>query len=133
MYYVLDKWDEKRLSPNLGHHELHCKCSYNDCTFTQIHSTIIESFENLRMASGGKPLLTTSAYRCQRHNLDVGGVPNSFHKRGLALDIAVPDHVELEEFVKMASGSGFTYILAYPDEGFIHCQISPKKLFDHFS
>lgn len=31
-----------------------------------------------------------AGYRCPTHNLDVGGVPNSEHTRGLAADIHVP-------------------------------------------
>lgn len=36
----------------------------------------------------GVPFVITSAYRCAAHNRSVGGVTNSAHTRGLAVDIA---------------------------------------------
>ena len=132
MFHQLDKWDERRLSGNLGHHEIRCKCKYPECNHTMIHSTLIEAFETLRQKAGNSPLTITSAYRCQMHNMDVGGVPKSMHKRGLALDIRVPPHIDDEEFYKMCSESGFTFCLQYPEEGFVHCQITLKKKFEHY-
>lgn len=37
----------------------------------------------------GHPIIVTSGYRSQRVNEVVGGVPNSWHKHGLAADIRV--------------------------------------------
>jgi uncharacterized protein YcbK (DUF882 family) len=36
----------------------------------------------------GVPFVITSAYRCEKHNAAVGGVPGSAHTKGLAVDIA---------------------------------------------
>lgn len=132
MFILLDKWEEQRLSENLGHHEVRCKCKDPECNHTFLHTTVIEAFECLRRKSGNQPLLITSAYRCQSHNAHVGGVPKSLHKRGLAVDVMVPPHINQEEFYKMASESGFTFCLLYPEENFVHCQISLKKKFEHY-
>lgn len=35
----------------------------------------------------GKPIVISSGYRCPRLNAAVGGVPNSYHTRGMAVDI----------------------------------------------
>ena len=36
----------------------------------------------------GIPFVINSAYRCERHNKAVGGVPGSAHTKGLSVDIA---------------------------------------------
>lgn len=36
----------------------------------------------------GIPFVINSAYRCEKHNAKVGGVPGSAHTKGLAVDIA---------------------------------------------
>jgi uncharacterized protein YcbK (DUF882 family) len=36
----------------------------------------------------GVPFVINSAYRCERHNKEVGVVPGSAHTKGLAVDIA---------------------------------------------
>ena len=36
----------------------------------------------------GIPWVINSAYRCEKHNAEVGGVPGSAHTKGLAVDIA---------------------------------------------
>jgi hypothetical protein len=35
----------------------------------------------------GKPIVISSGYRCPKLNAAVGGVPNSYHTRGMAVDI----------------------------------------------
>ena len=44
----------------------------------------------------GRPVYITSGYRSAKLNARVGGVPNSYHLRGLAADI----HVDNEEHAK---------------------------------
>ena len=45
----------------------------------------------------GRPVYITSGYRSAKLNAKVGGVPNSYHLRGLAADI----HVDNEEHAKV--------------------------------
>ena len=45
----------------------------------------------------GRPVYINSGYRSKRLNARVGGVPNSYHLRGLAADI----HVDNEEHAKV--------------------------------
>lgn len=122
MIYQLEKGAKHKLSPFLSQHEVDCKCKYSDCNFTLIHQSVIDGFEALRLSCGDVPLFITSGYRCQRHNADVGGVPNSHHMRGLATDIICPDHIDQYDFFELCSHAGFTYSLLYPDENFVHCQ-----------
>lgn len=127
MFYQIDKRKGQKLSPNFAQHEADCKCEYRDCTFTTIHSSVLEALEKLRQLCDNKPLYITSFFRCQRHNTDVGGVPNSYHKRGLAVDVAVPSHLTEEDFYSKCSEAGFTFCLLYPEEDFVHCQINLQK------
>lgn len=71
----------------------------------------------------GTPFKITSGYRCERHNREVGGAPNSAHLRGLAADIACPSggarFVILEAlrnvgFIRIGLGSNFIHADAAP-------------------
>ena len=48
------------------------------------------AFEALRARIGGVPLVVLSAYRTPAHNRAVGGVPESQHVQGRALDLRPP-------------------------------------------
>lgn len=89
---------------------------------------ICEEFDKIREAWGG-PLGVTSGYRPEPINRQVGGVPNSYHVRGQALDI-YPVNDSLEKFhrwlLKRWSGG-------YGDgrnKGFIHIDTRNHGRFD---
>ena len=63
-------------------HEFACP----HCGDLKIDSHLILLLEDLREHLS-KPLIVTSGYRCPEHNRKVGGVPNSAHTGGLAVDI----------------------------------------------
>ena len=42
----------------------------------------------------GKPIIVNSAYRCKALNKAVGGVPSSYHARGMAADITAGNKTE---------------------------------------
>lgn len=42
----------------------------------------------------GKPITVNSGYRCKALNEAVGGVPSSFHTKGMAADITTGSHAE---------------------------------------
>lgn len=56
---------------------------------------------------GGTP---TSGFRTEQHNRDVGGVPNSFHTKGQALDIAKTAGMTLDKIVKAFEAQGVKLI-----------------------
>ena len=47
----------------------------------------------------GKPIVVNSGYRCQKHNLEVGGVKNSQHMVGEAADITCADVPRLKQII----------------------------------
>lgn len=47
----------------------------------------------------GGPVVVNSGYRCQKHNLEVGGVVNSQHMNGEAADVCCADNKLLAEII----------------------------------
>lgn len=78
-----------QLSENFHLKEFECSCSYPDCNEVKISMLHIARLQKLRN-EWGKPIHINSAYRCEKHNRDVGGVPGSQHVLGLATDLALP-------------------------------------------
>lgn len=75
-----------------------------------------------------RPVAINSGYRCQKHNLEVGGVANSQHLRGEAADIHCADNERLAKIIE-ANGR-FDQMIRYLDKRgkirFIH--VSWKRL-----
>lgn len=63
------------LSEHFAESEFVCKCCGKGAE--KISPKLIELLEKLRWNIGGYPLYINSAYRCPKHNAEVGGVQNS--------------------------------------------------------
>ena len=67
------------------------------------------------------PVIVTSGYRCQEHNLEIGGAPQSKHILGIASDIVAPKltvkelYIVAERILGNRGGLGY-----YPARGFVH-------------
>ena len=68
----------------------------------------------------GMPLVISSGYRCNRHNNECGGVENSQHIQGNAVDVLVPDNLNLDYMADLARGLGADGVGRYYDSGFVH-------------
>lgn len=64
--------------------ELACKC----CGVTKVNSELMAVLELVRVHFNS-PVTINSGYRCEKHNLSVGGSKNSQHMQGTAADIVV--------------------------------------------
>ena len=71
------------------------------------------------------PFNITSGYRCPKHNKEVGGVKDSAHVSGLAVDITVPDNVARLNIIRGLIIAGFRRIGIGKD--FIHADIDKTK------
>lgn len=71
------------LSRNFSVKEFSCKCP---CGRSLMDDELVKSLQKLRLRYG-QPIYLTSAYRCEMHNIKVGGAPRSLHKKGMAVDI----------------------------------------------
>lgn len=119
MIRIFKKTEKQRLCVGLTLKEFRCRCEHDSCRCTIISSELIEKYERLRIYLGST-LKINSGYRCNRHNLDVGGVAMSRHQTGEAIDISLDtlgylSHNQLEKAIKLA---GFTYCKFY--NSFIH-------------
>ena len=69
----------------------------------------------------GIPFTITSGFRSKKHNKAVGGVPNSSHLTGLAVDIAAPNSRAKFKIMEALMRSGFCRIGM--GQTFIHVDI----------
>lgn len=104
----------KYFSPN----EFRCRCGCG-LGYKDMHPELLGILDELREHLG-RPIIITSAIRCNAHNANVGGTRHSQHKKGTAVDIKV-------EGLASASVSG---ILSewFPDS----CGIGTYPSFTHF-
>ena len=100
--------------------EFECPC----CRQRLISQALVSKLDSAR-AAYGKPIRITSGYRCFLHNLDVGGIATSSHRRGLAVDIEIGSSTERFELIRILIAVGFIRIGI--GEGFIHVDIDPHK------
>lgn len=68
------------------------------------------------------PVVVNSGYRCQKHNLEVGGVVNSQHMKGEAADVCCEDNEKLAEIIE--TNGKYDQLIRYKGAGgkirFIH-------------
>lgn len=71
----------------------------------------------------GKPIRITSGYRDPEHNRRVGGRPNSYHTKGMAVDFVVNGQSprDTQKLLRGWSGGMGCY------NGFTHLDIGPKR------
>ena len=89
-------------------------------------SRLLWILDAIRLVSFDIPIYITSFYRNKPHNIKVGGVANSYHMLGAAVDVTCSDIPALISQLKVFQDS-IKYI-HYPDKNFIHIQLKePKK------
>ena len=94
------------------------------CGNVVIESKLIEILEELRERLG-KPVILTSAYRCEEHNKAIGGVPKSAHTRGYAVDVKAISSRTRYEIVNFLLSKGINRIgIAW---NFIHFDLDLEK------
>lgn len=79
-----------------------------------------------------KPITITSAYRSPALNSAVGGVKNSKHLQGLAVDIRCLHNTDYETLLKII-GSDCRFIKFYPDRHYIHVDFTREFLINFFN
>lgn len=111
--------DVERYSEHFRREEFACACG---CGFgmTEMSEFLIAVLENLR-AKIGRPITINSGGRCVYHNHQVGGVPNSAHTRGTAVDIACYGGEDRWKIVKLALSAGIHGVGIA--QGFIHLDV----------
>lgn len=112
-----------KLSPHFSKSEMACRC----CGNLQIEDRLLTALETLRNLAAA-PVIVNDAYRCPKHNEEVGGVPDSEHTRGIAADVRIPG-MSLQQMYDLAmrvpefANGG---IGAY-DGGFLHVDVREHR------
>ena len=119
--------DESKLSDNFKVSEFKCKCG---CSDLKIDEKLVEHLQKIR-DNFGVPVSINSAYRCTKHNKNVGGSTNSRHTKGQAADIVVKG-VNPAAVAKYAESIGVLGIGLYEtdkDGYFVHIDTRTAKSF----
>lgn len=84
--------------------EFTCKCG---CGLNNMNLKIVKIADEVRKHFG-KPAIVTSGSRCEKHNKEVGGVANSRHLQGKAIDMYVQgiDGGELLKYLQKLVNAG---------------------------
>lgn len=96
----------------------------NHCHKGEVSAVIIEMLDEAR-GIAAVPFYLTSAYRCKTHNKLVGGVVNSAHTYGLAVDISTPTNYVRMRVLSGLIKAGFTRVGIA--DTFIHVDIDGTK------
>ncbi len=86
-----DNWNFKHFK----FEDFNCSC----CGFNNIDLNFVAKLEDMRIEIG-LPFVILSGCRCEKHNKEVGGEPDSAHLKGLAGDIAIPDSGMRNTFIE---------------------------------
>ena len=97
----------------------HCGCGTKD-----MRNTTLAMLEKAREIAG-IPFIINSGRRCESHNKIVGGVKNSAHTRGYAVDICAITGGARFTIIQALLQAGFKRIGVYSN--FIHVDNDPKK------
>lgn len=99
--------------------ECQCGCGSNNM------SSVLMSKLNKAREIAGVPFTVTSGFRCETHNKNVGGVENSSHVFGYAVDIKASSSMEREKVLNGLIKAGFDRIGIA--KTFIHVDVDPNK------
>ena len=94
------------------------------CGKVIIDSRIVETVQRLREYLQ-KPVIITSAYRCPVHNRRIGGIKNSAHVRGYALDVKCTNSKDRQRILEFLMVRVVRRVGIHPR--FIHFDIDPDK------
>ena len=103
--------------------ELSCQCG---CGFNITDKDFLNKLELAREIAD-IPFKITSGARCNKHNKEVGGVDDSAHTKGLAVDIAFKDSHACYVILWSLYQAGFKRIGINFAKSFIHCDVDESK------
>lgn len=108
-------------------YEFACKCNRHNVVDGKnvldhvIDKRLVDVLDKIRERVG-RPVYIESGYRCEDHNREVGGVPNSQHVLGTAADITV-DNISIDELADIAKECGADGVGRYYGLQFVHIDI----------
>ncbi len=102
--------------------EFTCKCG---CGLNNMDVHIMEMLDEARFMAD-TPFIVNCGSRCIEHNKEVGGVKDSSHLYGLAVDISAKNDFQRFKIIGALYLVGFRRILLY--DSFIHVDIDLSKV-----
>ena len=117
---IMDKWARDQVKAFFGRYEFQCEC----CGREEMDSDFLLRLSIAR-AEAGVQFIINSGWRCVPHNREVGGVPDSAHKHGYAVDIKAIDSETRFKIIRALLLAGFNRIGIGRD--FIHVDSDPDK------
>lgn len=106
--------------------EFTCKCGKCGKGFKDMNPELLDKLDKAR-GIANIPFKLTSAFRCPSHNKTVGGVPDSAHLTGKAVDIATPDNATRFTIMAALLDAGFQRIGINLTTNFLHCDVDMDK------
>ena len=103
--------------------EFRCRCGCG-AGIEQMDPELLSMLDKAREIAG-IPFVLSSAFRCPEHNRTVGGVSNSAHVRGYAVDIRCVDSHSRFTMLQALLKAGFRRIELAPT--WIHVDCDPDK------
>ena len=111
-----------KITPHFEREEFACK---DGCGFDDVDLRLVGVLELLRTIINAE-IVITSGCRCENHNREVGGKPESYHLGGGAADFTMSNKFDLAEaFGLLCNWSGGVHI--YEDRNFIHLDMGLKR------
>lgn len=111
-----------QLTAHFNREEFRCCCGGRYCHGfpAEMEKTLLDRLEATRMALNSE-IIITSGLRCIRRNAEVGGINQSKHLRGCAVDCYAPGF-SVERLAQIAKEKGLG-VLIYRRQGFCHLEI----------
>lgn len=104
--------------------EFACKCGGKYCNGfpVEVDKTLLAAADKVR-EHFGVPVRVSSGVRCNRHNANVGGVSNSRHKTGKAMDFCVTGRTAntVLNYVKKLPEIRYAYAI---DGSYVHMDVN---------
>lgn len=100
--------------------EFNCSC----CDANLMHQDFVNKLDIARRVAG-VPFKITSGYRCKKHNSEVGGVKDSSHTLGWAVDISCTNGPTRWKIINGLTQAGFERFGI--SKSFIHVDMDPTK------
>ena len=94
LFILFHKIIDLELAFKLTSKEFKCQCTRTTCSIVVMSPALRDSW-NISRAQFAKPLKVNSGHRCGPHNEEVGGIVNSKHLTGEAIDIS---HDEFQNY-----------------------------------
>ncbi|KNZ42078.1 D-Ala-D-Ala carboxypeptidase family metallohydrolase [Acetobacterium bakii] len=111
-----------QLTHHFNRQEFRCCCEGRFCNGfpNEMNPVLMASLEALRQTLD-VPIIVTSGIRCPSRNAEVGGIPNSKHLIGHAVDCYAPG---LDVYTLAAAARNHNLgVIIYEDQGFCHLEI----------